>query len=129
MIFCVWSGNDSFLECVRFDEEIWNCLSSASTFAVYAKAAVPYLADKGRRTPSNNQEAPVDDSVYSLEKFQPEILCQSRILSRNGSNACTIICALFVQKVLSATIDIDDDESRNTKLIMCESMVEGNHPL
>ena len=59
-----------------------------------------------------------------FETLFPADFCQSRILGRNGSNACTIFSRLFVKKVLSEPELITSANSRKDALE--SAMLEGN---
>ena len=58
-----------------------------------------------------------------FETLFPADFCQSRILGRNGSNACTIISCPFVKKVLSEPELITSANSRKDALE--SAMLEG----
>ena len=69
------------------------------------------------------------DSMEQFENLMQGELCQSRIGGRNGSNACTIICSVFVQKFLShstAHCLTGQTAAVELKTLMCDSMLEGN---
>ena len=61
-----------------------------------------------------------------LEQFETVLSpdqCQSRIAGQKGSNACTVIGSLFVEKLLAdGALPLSDGFSN----LMCASMFEGN---
>lgn len=127
--FFVWIGNDNFLERVEFDERLWTEDLLPKLLQFYATAAIPYLQEKGRpnvASSATTKQANVSNDCHLFEKMLSSHLCQSRIGGRNGSFACTVICSLFLQKVLSSNPDTLLPDFDALTDLMCESMVEGN---
>ena len=91
----------------------------------YGNSALPYLIAAGKPTPA--MVADVGLLQADLQQYEfvlPYELCQSRVAGRNGSNACAMICTVFVQRYLSGAAGQNDENVRHVR--MCEAMSEGN---
>ena len=129
--FFVWVGNDHFLERVLYDEHFWKGQLLPKLIRFYASSALPYLEEKNRPNVLNGHWAfppyTADNDQYSqFETLLPPELCQSRIAGCNSSSACTVICSIFVQKVLSADQHALLPSTDALTTVMCDSMLEGN---
>ena len=123
--FFVYVGEDHFLQRVVFDQVFSNEKLLPKLLHVYSTAAIPYLEGLGRDTAVSVHVPQLADSMEQFENLLQGELCQSRIGGRNGSNACTIICSVFVQKFLShsaAHCLTGQTAAVELKTLMCDSM-------
>ena len=91
----------------HYDSELWNSTILLSLLAFYPSHALPYLTCLGHcvlylpKAPARSA-APPSHTMKQFEQLLPFSHCQFRIGGRNGSNACTIIAAVFLRKFLLA---------------------------
>ena len=130
--FFVWVGPQNFfLERIYADEKFWLENLLPSLLAFYTDHAAPYLLARSRPTARVQQSLPSDDGSLTegngeepfsdLERHLPPDQCQSLIDGRNGSNACTVIAALFVRELLQ-----NADERSLSNVTLCRLMQDGN---
>lgn len=129
--FVVWIGQSLFIERVRYDSDLWTSSILPSLCAFYSSHALPYLSRLGRHVPSIPKApappaTPLPHPMSQFEQLLPFTLCQSRIDGRSGSNACTIIAAVFLRKFLLAISTATDLSSCVSAESLCLSMREGN---
>ena len=89
--------------------------------SITVSAAVPAASVPCSTIPSDVTDEQFGRQVVLLPRHQ----CQSRIDGRNGSNACTIICALFCKELISTESALCGNCS-HLQSMMCNCMMEGN---
>lgn len=131
--FLVWVGESYHLERINADVKLFQECILPRLAAFYAEYAIPYLQERNRPVPPVSADEPMPSAAADIVDVDPwskyetlltPDLAQSTIDGRNGSNACTIISAVFVRNSLqSAAADGEIDGSASA---MCQAMREGN---